>query len=120
LYLFWLPSGTTNKQIREVSFLPGSAYQKWFSKIWAPWVAVYKIQSYRLLHFSWLLSGTTNKQINEGLFLPGSADQKWFSNIWASWAAVYKIQSHTLLRIEGFKKTCLSELVFVVKTGLNW
>ena len=60
LYLFWLLPETTNKQICEVWFLPESAYQKSFSKIWA-FLYSY-IQNSKLHTFVFILASLRNKK----------------------------------------------------------
>ena len=69
MYLFWLLSETTNKQIHEVWFLSESAYQKYFSKIWAFYAAIYEIQKLHTLVYI-LASLRNNKQTKpQGIIL---------------------------------------------------
>jgi len=60
LYLSWLLLEITNKQIHEVWFLPKSAYQKSFSKIWA-FLYSY-IQNSKLHTFVFILASLRNKK----------------------------------------------------------
>ena len=100
LYLSWLLSEITNKQIHEVWFLPESAYQKSFSKIWASLCSCTQNLKLHTLVFT-LASLINYKQTNPwDMILIRICLPKLFFKIWAFCAAIYKIQRlHALVCI---------------------
>ena len=79
LYLSWILSGITNKQIHEVWFLPESVYQKYFSKIWAFLYSYIQNSKLHALVFI-LASLRNNKQTNPwGMILARICLPKIFS-----------------------------------------
>ena len=99
LYLFWLLSETTNKQIHEVWFLPESAYQKSFPKIWASLYSY--IQNSKLHALVFILASLwNNKQTNPwNMILAKICLPKLFSNIWAFVQLYTKFKGCTLLYV---------------------